>query len=161
MSAPKLDLETILDSVVTLFNSKFNTKLSSISTEKNDSITLAQLDSRAFGLLSLNEKVMNYDPFIAVLIDDLKSTGIKSATATVASMFIICVKEDAGMDAEMHRKMLRYQRAVQEVLEENWDDLTTGSFYEIQGLAPQQLKGLNTSKLFRGAGVVVQFPFTS
>lgn len=157
----KQDLEVILDSIQTLVNANFNTKLTSITTEKGDNLLLQPLDSRGFAILGLTETIMNYDPFIAILVENLENISIPGGSASKATFYVVAVKEDNGVDVAIHKKMLRYQRAIQEIFIENFDDLGTGTKYEIAGLAPQRLQGLNTSKTFRGAGVVVSFPFTS
>lgn len=161
MSAPKNDLEKIVDSIVAIFQNKFNTKCSAISTEKNDGLTLESLDNSAYGVLDLNTKPMTWDPFLTILVDDVRTTGQGPMSSHIVSLLVLLVKEDQGTDADIHRKMLRYLRAVEEVFEDNFSDLNVNARYEIQSLAPQRLKLLNSTKPYRGTGVAVSFSYTS
>lgn len=167
MAVLKQDLEVILDSIVTLIKNKLNTKLSAISSEKGGSVPLPAIDTSndSFGLpngisiLTLNEKIFNVDPFIHLEITDIQSTSMPGITANKVSLAVLAVKADEGDNANIHRTMLRYMRALQEIFEENFDDLAVGSKYSIENLAPRTLGELDTVKTFRGSGVGITFQY--
>lgn len=164
MPAAKNDLELIVDRIATLLKNNLNTKLASITTEKNDSITMEQFNStNAYALLELNTKIFNFDPILAILVDDITSDSRGPATMHLASLFILAIKADNGTDAAdvVHRKMCRYMRAIEEVFEDNFDSLELGTKYNIRSLAPKRLADLNDDKPFRSAGVVLSFSYTS
>lgn len=168
MALKKQDLEVILDSVVALIKSKYNSKLTSISSEKSDSVPLPAITTSVdangvndgIAILDLNTKVINADPFVILICSDIKSLGERGLTAHNVSLSVLVVKADAGENHDIHRTMLRYMRAMEEIFEENFDALDTGSKYIIESLAPKSLGELNSSKTFRGAGVALTFQYS-
>lgn len=160
MAIKKQDLEVILDSVVTLLQSKLNSKLTAISTEKGDTVPNLAIDNNAYVILGLNQKTINFDPFVMLIATDIKTKGERGISAHEVDLSVLTIKADEGENINIHRTMLRYMRAMEEVFEENYSALDTGVFYNIQTLAPKTLVDLNTNKTFRGAGVGLTFQYS-
>jgi hypothetical protein len=161
VSAPKIDLEKIVDSLVAILKAHLNTQIAAISSEKNDGLNMESVFNSAYALLDLNTQPMTWDPFVVILVDDIRTQGQGPMSAHIVSLLVLLVKEDQGTDSDIHRKMLRYLRAVEETVEGNFSDLSVNTKYEVQSLAPQRLKLLNSSKPYRGTGVAVTFSYTS
>lgn len=162
MRAPRIDVETAIYNIASIFQSDLNAKLLSINAEKNDNITCNPVDvDNGYAIITLEEKIMNADPILAVLIEDIRTSSIGAASESVIDLIIVVIKEDDGSDIQIQKKMLRYMRACSEVIEENYSDLLSGGVLQIKNLAPRYLQGLNTTKPFRGAGIGISIPVSS
>jgi hypothetical protein len=162
MSAAKIDVETAIYNILSIFQTNLNNKLDSINTEKNDGISCQHVDpSIGYAILTLEEKIMNVDPLIFIFIEDILTVSRGPASESNVSLVIVVVKEDDGSDTQIQKKMLRYMRACSEVIEDNFSDLLSGGLLELRNLGPRFLQGLNTSKPFRGAGVAITMPVSS
>src|SRR4051794_37346159 len=117
----KYDVEQFLSDLSTILSTYLNAKLTEIDNDKNDGVTSKGIDSNAIFTLSLDQVVVNYDPFILIGLD-IKSTSVASATADILSIPIMLVIEDSG-DADIKKRILRYMRALKEVFEENFASL--------------------------------------
>ena len=153
----KFDLENMVDEVVALVKAQLNTKIAEINAEKADSVTLATIEATAYSVLSLNNGIMNFDPFVVVYVEDIESQGIGPGTADFITLPVIVVAADMGTDTEIYKRMLRYMRALKEIFEENFQRIEPGNNLIIESVAPQYITGLNTNKRHRGAGVALKF----
>lgn len=156
----RYDLETLLADVETMLKDStngLNAKITAINTEKNDSITLAQVNSSAYLFQSYDSKVLNYDPFIFYGVDDIEGVGIGAHTSEIYSISIILLLAKKNETVEVTR-MLRYLRCLQDCVKSQWD------FIEHKGLgkaeiipgAPVELKLLNSSQPHRAVGVQIR-----
>lgn len=158
----KIDEEVALYNVQQMFVDNLNAKIDAINTEKNDATILEHIDtSNGYAMLTLDEKLMNVDPFLAILIDDIRTVSIGAASESAIDLLCVVIKEDMGEDPQISKKMLRYMRACKEVVEEHFSDKLGTGQVQIANLAPMYLRGLNTSKRFKGAGVALSMPVSS
>jgi hypothetical protein len=67
---------------------------------------------------------------------DLKADGIGDATSQRILGQVIVVYSDDGNDEYAMKKLLRYQRALKEVLEQNWSGVSLVGNLSIEGIAP-------------------------
>jgi hypothetical protein len=158
MAAPKYDMEKLTNDVKTIITTYLNTKLSEIDSEKNDGITLTQLDTSAgIYLQELNGVSINADPFVVYGIVDIpKAEGIGTAVLKKYLIEVALVKEDTGEVGEVARLMFRYQRALEEIFEEHWTDNENSSKLIITSLVPRAIPLMNSSHQHRAVGLVLE-----
>lgn len=152
----KYDVEMFLSDLQSYLNSSLNTKLSAIDSEKADSITLKQVDSSAYILQTMDGSVPNYDPYVFYGIQDIESTGIGPATANRYTIVVALILADALRDTTIAKRMLRYQRALSEVVQERYADIGDSFKAKIQNLVPIALTDMDTSNAYRGIGVSIE-----
>lgn len=158
----KIDEEVTLYNVQQMFVDNLNAKIDAINAEKNDSTVLEHIDTaNGYAMLTLDEKLMNVDPFLAILIDDIRTVSIGAASESAIDLLCVVIKEDMGEDPQIAKKMLRYMRVCREVVEDHFSDKLGTGQVQIANLAPMYLRGLNTSKRFKGAGVALSMPVSS
>ena len=152
------DLETLLDDIETLVKANLNTKIAAINSEKNDSISLATIDSEAYFFQSLDGKQINYTPFVAYGISNFDSPedgGHYGAAEIKVSIDVIVCLEDVGQDVNITKRMLRYQRALKEIIETNFDGLTSGVKLSVQNQLPIDVALLNSSNMHKAIGITI------
>ncbi|HVH96868.1 MAG TPA: hypothetical protein VM682_07995 [Bacillus sp. (in: firmicutes)] len=150
----KYDVEQFLVDLSTILATYLNAKLIEIDNDKNDGLSSKAIDSNAIFTLSLDQEVVNYDPFILIGLD-IQSISMPSASADKLSIPIMLVIEDSG-DSDIKKRILRYMRALKEVFEENFASLSIPSNLEIQSLIPVEFKKVNSSALCRVVGILLK-----
>lgn len=147
------DIEDILADIKTALTDNLNTKIAAITTEKNDGITLATVDSNALFMQSLDNEMTNYDPFVFYGITDITTTNAGPYPANEYTIAVFLTVADDGSGEEMTKKALRYHRALSESFTEHWNKSAARNKIEISNLAPLEIEMLNTSKEFRAVGI--------
>jgi len=154
--AQKYDLEMLLTKTLGIFESNLNTTIAAIQTEKNDGMVLATIDAAAFLFLELNGKAINYNPFFFLFIDGIESDGQGPASVSLVNMKAILCFADQGQDIAIGKRVLRYHRAVQETIEDNFAEIEGAVRLQVSSLVPDYLKLANSSQLFRAVGVDIK-----
>jgi len=114
------DLELLLTQLTAQFKTALNTAITAINTEKGAPTLMSTLDTNAWLIGSLDDKVKNYDNFVFGYVDDLNGlTNGQSVgkTYTIEYDLFISQKED-GSD---YTRMLRYWRALEQAGRASWD----------------------------------------
>lgn len=156
MATPKYDVERFCADLKTILAASLNTKISEINSEKNDSTTLAAVDSNAYFFQELNGRATNFDPFVLYSVEEIQSEGTGPTTSITPTVHVVLVLADGGQDTEsVAVRMLRYQRALREVFEENWTSNKYGVKLRISSMVPVQFSLMNSANPFRAIGVSV------
>lgn len=154
--AAKYDLESFTSDIETLLKANLNTKIAAIDTEKADGITTGPVNDAAYFFQSLNEDVVNLDPFIFWGVDNIVSDSLGPATLETVSVAIMLVMEDTAEDGNLRKRMLRYKRALQEVFQDNWDKTSNRVKIKVQTFPPTQFKDeVNSSNEAKAVMVIV------
>lgn len=153
--ARKYDIEDLASDLEAVMKNFLNPKLASLDAEKADGMTLSPVDANAYFFASLDGKEASYNPFIVYGIDDIATDANGSATANTITFNLALVLTDEGLDLQIVNRMLRYQRALREIFEENWSQSRNGIKLKIQSLVPVYLKGLNATYPSRVVGLNV------
>ena len=151
----KHDFEEILDSVKSIVSDKFNAKLTSITTEKGDSLILPPVDANAYFLQSLDEAAANFDPFIAYGIENIESTSLGPHTAERITMSVVIVLADNGRN-DINRIMFRYSRALKEIFEENWQIHNSSSKINVNRSTVVPFEALDSSATYKAIGIEIE-----
>lgn len=149
----KIDFETILDEVKTVMTANLNTRISAITAEKGSGVSLRTIDSAAYFLQTLDSRPAMFDPFVFYGISNIEGDGGHSATPMKLTMFCIIVCSDDGEDDQTARRMFRYQRALREIFEENFELPESSVKLSVSSLVPVEVTLLNTTQSHRAIGV--------
>jgi len=153
MSA-KYDIESFVNDMVAILQSKLPAKITAINAEKNDSIVLANIDNYYD---DATEQVFNVNQFLHYNITNISAKSIGFQTATTVTMFFE-IAFIIGNSGNTLQKALRYTRAVREVFQENCKRGKYGTL-EIADLIPGKAV-LNNGSDFKVAGVLVESTIT-
>jgi hypothetical protein len=151
----KYDLERFLEDIEAILVDQLNDKLVQIDTEKADDIILKPVDDGAYFLQELNSRVANYDPFVVYSIESMEPISTLGGTASKVTVSIVLIIADNGQDIAITKRILRYSRALKEVIEENFALDENGINLEVQSLVPVEFQRLNTSENYRAVGINV------
>lgn len=147
------DIEDVLDDIETFLKANLNTKIGEVNTEKGDGITLLTIDSGAYFLQSMANTVANFNPFVFYGISETRSEGIGPGTAKFYFVDVIIVVTDSGNDPDIGRKVLRYNKALVELFENNYARVSGSDRLEVQSLEPVVFQLINSEDVYRAAGV--------
>lgn len=155
---PRFDLENLIDAIETRVKADLNARITTINSEKNDTISLKTIDANAYVFQELNGKVLNYNPFIMTAIEDIQSAGIGPDTLKTVTLSCVVILTDTGEDVAIGKRVLRYGRALEECFHANWSAIPHAVNLKIQSLTPVQFTALNSSEIYRAVGVSIQAP---
>jgi hypothetical protein len=156
MARTLYDLEALLADVEAVLKANLPSQLTAIDSEKNDGITLKQIDNAAYFAQTLNQGVAAYDPYLAYGVIDQSPDGNYGGTADRISIQVVIVLSDPGQDPSVLKRILRYQRALRQVFESNWEKTRKNIKIRVEPTLPVQLTELDTSKSFRAVGVQIE-----
>lgn len=155
----KYDVESFCADIVATLRARLNTKLLALDAEKNDGVVLKPVDNAAYFFQELNAKTANYNPYVLYSVEDLPSSSVGPATILSPVVHVVIVVADNVQDKDPNfigARMLRYQRAMQEIFEENWTGNRHGVKIQITSMTPVQFSLMNSSKSYRAIGIAIQ-----
>lgn len=129
------DLEDFRDYFLNLIKDNIDAKIDAINTAKADSITLKKPASEHF-VSDINDQALAFDPFIHYGFSEIKTRsqgGVVQWTPTMFFAFYF-ISRDKGDVAES--KVLRYTKAMAEIIAENFSKNAIISNVEILPLPP-------------------------
>jgi hypothetical protein len=145
------DEEKLLFDLETLVKSKLSAKLLSISNEKNDGITLEAPNADAW-FDSANDRVFNYNPFVYFGISDCKPFSVGNVSSREVTLFFEICFTDSGNFAST-KKVLRYTRALREIIEENYKKFAQAGTLKIEQMVPVTVD--NQSARYKIGGIYI------
>jgi hypothetical protein len=149
----KYDIESLLFDIESVLSSKLNAKLSQISADKSDGITLRPVDNRAYFLQELNSRSANFNPFILYGVTSIESRPHLAGSAAILTVSVTLVLADHGNDTSIVKRMLRYSRALKETIQENFLLQKNSVNMEVHSLIPVEFQKLNSSENYRAVGI--------
>lgn len=144
------DLEALISDIQSVLANNLNAKLTALDTEVGDGLVLKPVDSNAYFYQSLNDHAAIYDPFVLIMVADIKSDSRGPATSKTYTILVILAFTDQ-MESLMYKRLYRYHRAIEEVFEDNFRTPSGPINMRIGSLAPTDFK-IQGNKLLRAIG---------
>lgn len=151
----KVDIETYLEELKLLFQDKLTAKLLAIDTEKNDGTICETVENSAYFLQGYHEAMTNYNRFIIYGIDSIVSNSVNGANAKKLTLFLELAITDRGMNNENIKKMLRYGRALEEIVNENFDRILGHTRFAVELLEPATFADESGGVYLKSVGVKI------
>lgn len=150
----KYDIESFLRDLDAYLKAKLPAKITAVNADKGDSL-LEAIPAEAFFVLTANNKMEAYKRFIFTGIVDLDTiqAGPNLAEQLSAQVLVSCT--DIG-DPDEAWRMLRYQRAIKEVIAGGFTDFRSGLKIVVKSLVPVTYREDKESPWTRVIGVTVQ-----
>lgn len=150
----RYDIESIMNEVKAVMTTSLNTRLASIDSEKADAITLKAVSLSSYYHQELNGGTINTNPFVFYGISDIQGeASINGSTSTELTIFAILVLTDEGQDLAIANRMLRYQRALREIFEDNFELPESRVKLSITSQVPVEVTLLNSTQTHRAIGI--------
>jgi len=150
----KIDTEVIYFKLKEFIKANIAAQVALINTEKNDSTTISAPITSAYVDFSLDNVVVNWDPFIFMFIDAMPSQ-ISGPNTEKKVKFEICLFKARSGRTDEHIAGLRYLRLMEELGKLAWDKALRGFRYEIETLIPIDVQLSNQTKWHRVYGVAL------
>lgn len=153
------DAEQLLDTLFAIMKSELNTRIAKIQAEKtillgDANFDLKTIDDEAW-FDSLDERTVNFDPFVYYGIQDDTIIEIASAESSDLTLFFLVVAANDNT-AVMPRKMLRYIRALKEIATRHFADIPEASNLKVVTVQPRDLKDLEAETFHKIGGIAIQ-----
>lgn len=155
----KYDTESLISDLLEIIKSNLNTKISEIQAEKtvllgSANFAVPLIDDQAW-FDSLDERTVNFDPYVYFGVNDNTVIELAGAETSEVQVFFTVVLHYNGNDANMYKKMLRYIRALQEVVSETFDRLPEVARFQVRTVAPNDLRDIDGETFHKIGGVVI------
>lgn len=151
--ATTFDIELLLSDIEAFLVANLNTKLAAIDTEKNDGVTLAQINSAAYYQQTIHKETLNYDPFVIYGIEAIEARGQGPATLEKYQLYVVVVMTDTHNDPKLLKRLLRYQRALKELFHANWSTIGNPVKMKVSSLVPVPLALFDDGRISSLIGV--------
>lgn len=151
----KFDTEFIIKEIADKITSVFNAKLALIDAEKNDGITLKQLDTSASYFQTLNNSTINYNPFLLYGLSSSEIIGKQGNNIKKLKIYFLIVYSDADNNNTTTSIMYRYQRALEESIQDNCFALESVNKMVISSIDLVDFKNINTNKIDKAIGITI------
>jgi len=159
----KFDQEDLLDSILSIMTNGLNGKIAAIEAEKAAKVpsaaltpTLAPVLAAAYHLQSWSEKILAHSPAIFYGVENVTTNdgGASGVAAKNYTVFCEIILTDSGQTNDVHRRIARYSRALEELFTEAFTDLPYGSRIKIETVRPISFKlELDSSEEIKVGGV--------
>ena len=150
------DTECLLKKTSELMKSRLNAEIVLINTEKAD-YELDAVNDDAWYFQNLDDEVWSYSNFIVWgIYDNPNQTDSQNNNAMKQTQmfFEVCIPDDGGpINQNVFYKLLRYTRALEAVIDKNYDKVRSGLKLQVSSLSPTSFD--LGGKTFRSAGVLV------
>lgn len=152
----RFDLENFRDYFLGLFQTNLSAKVTAINAEKADSITLSSFVADQY-TSDMNEKVLNYEEFIYYGFPEIltnANAGMGFSQEITMSFEVVIADPNGGTLAET--KLMRYTRALFEIIEENMQANPQIGDIEIEVFSPVTLTDNQGSPLSKVGGISIK-----
>lgn len=157
----KYDLENAISDIFNLVKSNLDAKIDQIQAEKDvvlgaNNFTIEKINSNAW-FDRLDDRVTNYSPFMYYNINQIETVSEYGATIKTASLYFLVVISLENENKNINAKMLRYVRALEEVINENTGKIKKLTKLRVKLISPIDLRDQDTSIFHKASGVTLEF----
>lgn len=153
----RYDVEQFLDDILGLVKTNLNIEIASIQAEKDtllgsNNISIKTVENKAY-YVSLDEGVANYDPFVYYGVENDQAIPMEGASAENVQAFFFVVLHNSASDAETHRRLLRYTRALKQIMENNFDVISQIGTIKVEAVVPTNFQDMESNTFYKMAGI--------
>lgn len=150
-----VDAEIIVKALSDHAKANLATIIGNINTEKNDGFLMKAPIAGAYLEISLNDKVMNFDPFVFTYIESVTSQvrGPNLSKEWRIGQVIFVAQKAIQLSKGEEYFNLRYQRAMEELGQSAWRTALRGYEFDVEALNPVDVQLQNTTNWHRVFGI--------
>jgi len=153
--ATRFDIENLREEIETILKAKLNTKITALNSEKGDTLLLS-VDSTAYYFQSVNSENISKDPYIFTGVASVDASTTQGAVAGTITYDIYIVFSESSNDDLVGKRIFRYQRAIKEVVTENFSEIDNVSTIEVSDLNPIALEIAGSDEMHHATGVQIR-----
>jgi len=151
----RYDIEQLLRDVDAYLKAKLPAKITALNSEKNNTISLAQFESGAFFVQSMDRALAAYPRFIFTGLNDVGATPAGPNVAQRCEIHVMVCTSEMG-DPSIVWRLFRYQRAIFEVLAEGFSQLKSGMNITVKSMVPVAYQNMDTGEHEKVIGVSME-----
>ena len=159
------DEENVLKDLLACFQANFSTAIACVNTVKNDSIILEDIPLDMWSMVSLDSSVLNYRGFFIMygfVDNNLTEVQADNWLEPVATRFEVCTFDNGERDrSETLYRLIRYRRALKDILLKNLDVLQGYSKPLIKSLEPSAFPFPGTQDFIISVGIDIKAMITA
>lgn len=157
------DTEQVIFDIEALFKSKLNTEIGLVNTEKSDSIVLVTIPTNTYVFSNFPSEIVNYEVCVVWGIEPNDSVNEENEINYIESTnltYEVCLSDAGELDrGEILRRLLRYTKALKNVVMKNTDVLQGYGKVKVRALEPS---GFAINKqMFLSAGIGITATITA
>lgn len=149
-------METFVDDIIALLQANLPTKITDINTEKGN-FPIVNIENANY-YDNIGHQVLNINQFIYYTIVDIVTNTNGHQTSLEVTLAVSVVFDNTNGDGTI-QKVLRYSRALREVLQDNFKDSSSTSRFRITEFVPIDIQ-LNEGSDFKMGGIHVTSTIT-
>ena len=147
MSEPKFDAERVLDALRDIFEAQLPAKITEIQTEKDAllgdaNFQLENIPANSF-FDSLDDRVANKKIYVYYGLGNHSVIQNEEAEGEDLTVFFYVIYDQQSDSTSAYKKGLRYIRALKEIMEENANEFSEMSSFELQSVLPVDIRDLD------------------
>lgn len=151
------DIESYLLAIRDFCVSNLNTQVSSLNSEKSDTLVLKEIDSAAYFITTMNNRVANFNPYVLIGITNIvgQSSGpavVKELTFGV-SILLQDSMELTSEDLNAGVRILRYLRVLEDLFNNGFNKILPHAKFRVNSLVPIAVTAPNSNDPYLAAGV--------
>lgn len=151
------DIESWLADLETFLKANLNTQIAALNTEKNDSLTLATIDTTGgYFFQTMNDRVANFDPILFYGVDKIEAGPIGPATVEKYTIAVLIILADTGNDDVSGKRLLRYQRVLRDLFHSNFGQIGDNQYLKMNSLEPVAFTLANSGDAYHAVGVTLE-----
>lgn len=133
----KYDIETFIGDIVALVQANLANKIAAINTEKNDDYELVAVDNADY-YNDLSSQILNASPFMYYTPMNIETSSNGAHTSIEVTLLLVVAFNNVNAGGTIN-KVLRYSRALREIVQENYKQSASASRLLIEELVPSNV----------------------
>jgi hypothetical protein len=157
------DVEDLFFEIEAIVKNNLNAKIVAVEAEKTakgKGLALEQIASDAFYTQTWDDNIWNKSPAVMIALDTIRPISNDSLNAQIVPIVveIILVKGiNEAADGDTTRRILRYSRALKEIIEQNFDNNELRARIKVETIRPTSFRlEEDTSRELHFGGVELQ-----
>lgn len=152
-----IDLEYIVLRIRDFLQTNLNTAITNLNTAKNDGLTLDTVSNDAYFIQTLNQAIVNYNPYIIVGVTDIRGdrSTYSGTVKQLVFQIVIVVADTMDLDLQIGIRMLRYLRILEELFNLGFNKVMPSAKFTVNSLVPISLTAMDSNDRYRAVGVEI------
>lgn len=150
----KVDPEVLVYRVIDYLKANLNTAIAAMNAEKADDTSILTVADQAYHVQTLNNEIVNTNPYLILGIDYPSSSSVGPATLKVVSVEVALILADDGA-LDIARKMFRYGRVLEELFNNGFEKIHPNYRFKVNSLVPIPIRAIDSNDPYRAVGVEI------
>ncbi len=158
-SFKQFDIEDFIVLTRQFLIDNFNTWIAQMNTDKPTPV-LADIDDLAYFIQTLDDSIINFEPFVFIAEIDVAADAQPSATGKRFRVDVgVILAQGNDANDQYAKRILRYREVLERLFEKGYDRIDRRLKIEVESLTAFPLEAVNSNKKYVASGVSLGFNF--